>query len=475
MKSVTEIYETITSLEKGKSNFSFDLYKNIANIIWKYTEKSRPQMQENNTDERTQNIIYIGEKIYSEAIEEEDIIKILIAYCIFDFCNYEKDYFRINENKNLVEKIKKIYNSFNLNINVPNDAPYNEKKLCEILSDAEKNKNIKQRFEIMETLRNHSSTFDRIDRSMILFIQLLWKYNRNCILENIETKDTVTIELILYALEDSIEDFVKIELSGFYIRLRIASLLAYHIQSKYIQRGSEDFSKLPDYSDYYLNLFFNYKTEILENLPCLHFIHLTVFSYLFGICCAKEITLADMYISFANFTFHETTRAFSLGFMSSNSKKENLLLIGEKLLKKIKESEIKSFTDFNSYFGIFDILINYFFSIGLSKEEYINRIKESSDEIYLLQNSWDYSNLTCNWFSLWFLIISNKIYNYCFNEEKIIEAAPVLFDKRNWIALGDKENVFVNMINILKSPETEDGLLVLLNNKEVRLSLNNGE
>ena len=85
MKNVTEIYETITSLEKGKSNFSFDLYKNIANIIWKYTEKSRPQMQENNTDERTQNIIYIGEKIYSEAIEEEDIIKILIAYCIFDF------------------------------------------------------------------------------------------------------------------------------------------------------------------------------------------------------------------------------------------------------------------------------------------------------------------------------------------------------------------------------------------------------
>ena len=182
-----------------------------------------------------------------------------------------------------------------------------------------------------------------------------------------------------------------------------------------------------------------------------------------------------MYISFANFTFHETTRAFSLGFMSSNSEKENLLLIGEKLLKKIKESEIKSFTDFNSYFGFFDILINYFFFIGLSKEEYINRIKESSDEIYLLQNSWDYSNLTCNWFSLWFLIISNKIYNYCFNEEKIIEAAPVLFDKRNWIALGDKENVFVNMINILKSPETEDGILVLLNNKEVRLSLNNGE
>ena len=77
----------------------------------------------------------------------------------------------------------------------------------------------------METLRNHSNTFDRMDFTWVLFISLLWIVDRKTILETLPYKNTVTMEFILFSLDLMLEDFCNEKIENEYLEIRIASLL----------------------------------------------------------------------------------------------------------------------------------------------------------------------------------------------------------------------------------------------------------
>ena len=465
------LYQKFIILDTNKNEFPNSLYNDIANLIWKYTGKTKPQLQSENSDKKIVELFEVGKKIFEEALETDELVKLMIVLCIYDFCNFKINYSLLESKSKLLEKMKNAFSSIKLDVQIPKDAPYNEKKLHEILIEAEKTENIKQRFEVMETLRNHSNTFDRMDFTWVLFIRLLWIVDRKTILETLPYKNTVTMEFILFSLDLMLEDFCNEKIENEYLEIRIASLLSYRIENKYLRNSNNDFSKLPDLSDYYYNLFSLRGNTIVDNKDKFHFLHLNSLSYYVGCICAKQVQLCKYFLDFNNFSFDQAGQAFSKGFLD-NCNDDNLLLdIGEKILNKVLETQIKSYSTFNEYYGFLDLFINYHVALSFTKDIFLEKINELNTTISTIHNSWDFSNITKNWFLLWLLILSNKIYRYHFSIQEIEKNASNLFDKRNLLALDVAENVFENMVALLKTPEKVTEIIAWKNNNEIRLSI----
>ena len=465
------LYENFIVLDTKKNEFPKSLYKDISDLIWKYTGKTKLQFQNENFDKKTDELFEVGKKIFEEALESDELVKLMIALCIYDFCNFKINYSILESKSELLKKMKNAFSSIKLDVQIPMNAPYNEKKLHEILIEAEKTENIKQRFEVMETLRYHSNTFDKMDFTWVLFIRLLWIVERKSILEILAYKNTVTIEFILFSLDLMLEDFCNEKIENEYLEIRIASLLSYRIESKYLQNSNNDFSKLPDFSDYYYNLFSSRGNTIVENKDTFHFLHLTSLSYYMGCICAKKIQLCNYFIKFNNFSFDQTGQAFSKGFLDNYNDDKLLLDIGEKILNNVLNTEIKCYSTFNEYFGFLDLFINYHAALRFTKDIYLEKINDLNTTITSIQNSWDFSNITKKWFLLWLLILSNKIYKYKFSIQEIKKNASNLFDKRNLLSLDVSESIFANMVTLLESPENVKEIIAYKNHKEIRLSI----
>lgn len=465
------LYESFIILDTKKNEFPKSLYNDIANLIWKYTGKSKPQLQHEKTDKKIGEVFDVGKKIFEEALETDELIKLMIALCIYDFCNFKINYSLLENKFELLKKMKNAFSSINLDVQIPKNAPYNEKKLQEILIEAEKTENIKQRFEVMETLRNHSHTFDKMDFTWVLFIRLLWIIDRKTILETLQYKNTITMEFILFSLDLMLEDFCNEKIENEYLEMRIASLLSYHIEYKFLRNSNNDFSKLPDFSDYYYNLFSLRGNAIVKNKDTFHFLHLNSVSYYVGCICAKKVQLCNYFLAFNNFSFDQAGQAFSKGFLDNCNDNNLLLDIGKRILDKVLETEIKSYSTFNEYYGFLDLFLNYYVALGFTKDIFLEKINELNIMISTIHNSWEFSDITKKWFLLWLLILSNKIYKYKFSVQEIKKKASNLFDRRNALALDVAENVFENMIALLESPENVTEIIAWKNHNEIRFSI----
>ena len=129
-------------LNKKKEQYiDNDFFHQIFEIVFKYTGNYRKKIfsKEDVNFELIKDCIYIAKYYFKEGVLERSIDKILLGVIIVDFFSQNFDILEIELNRTeLVKLVSNLLTSLNINIGIPDDAPYNEKKLYAVYSEAKK-------------------------------------------------------------------------------------------------------------------------------------------------------------------------------------------------------------------------------------------------------------------------------------------------------------------------------------------------
>ena len=129
-------------LNKKKEQYiDNDFFHQIFEIVFKYTGNYRKKIfsKEDVNFELIKDCIYIAKYYFKEGVLERSIDKILLGVIIVDFFSQNFDILEIELNRTeLVKLVSNLLISMNINIGIPDDAPYNENKRYEVYSEAKK-------------------------------------------------------------------------------------------------------------------------------------------------------------------------------------------------------------------------------------------------------------------------------------------------------------------------------------------------
>lgn len=419
-------------IENEENAFSEQFFFKVHRVLFDYTTLS----QRNDFSIHYENFqkitdcIFIAKTYFDESVEEESINKIMTTLVILDY--FSQDYNLLNVERissSFKEKIFNLFDSLKIEIGIPEDAPYDERKMIEVFTDAKSNNDYNKVISVMDNLKYHSRVFDpleRITKVMIDFFQFIdFSHLKNSI---VKIKNFEKVEIVLSCLNiiDYYQNFI--ESGNDYLIIRSTKYFFDELEQQYSKNNK--ITEIPDYTRFIDFLFSNEKLNFTTYVKNLRLQYLQSYNYLFGWNLAKNKTLLQDYMNHISYRIAEAT-AFSLGFINHFEATSSSLLTIAEIEKSFFKNEIKSFTNLNYFTGFLNLFIFYYSKKYPNRDVYLRELNNSSNTICSIQNSWDFSNLQHNWIKLFYLSFANICNNYSFTDDELKENIPVLYDNRN--------------------------------------------
>lgn len=437
-------------LNKKKEQYiDNDFFHQIFEIVFKYTGNYRKKIfsKEDVNFELIKDCIYIAKYYFKEGVLERSIDKILLGVIIVDFFSQNFDILEIELNRTeLVKLVSNLLTSLNINIGIPDDAPYNEKKLYEVYSEAKKENEYNKVISIMDSLKYHSRAFDTFEYTWKILIQFVYYLDKNIILSTLlNEKSYEKIEILLSSIyiNDIFNDIIKSQ--NHYLIIRSSKYFFEELEEQYVRKNH--LTDIQDYTDYLVVIFDNEKLCFTKYIDNIRINYLQSYNYLMGWLLSKQTKYNEYYISHLCFN-GEQSAAFTLGYNSHLTDNTDAEIVTE-IEKSFFENEVKSFSPINLYSDFIDLFTYNYARSYSTREDFLQELKKCAEKIILIQNSWDFDNLQKYWIKIFYLSLSTIYTDFFFTDEEIKNNLPILFDNRNIIIQG-KENIDV-ILTMLKN------------------------
>ena len=437
--------------------FASGLFSSVCKIVRDYTGVYRNcvDLYTSEQKKKVAETISVANEILLQGCNENSIKEISVSLCIYDYFN--KSYMNeVSVSDELKKKFKEYINSLKIDINVQDNASYNEKKSVEKLYKAEQCADYKEILKFFDQIRMHSNIFLHTEPSDILLVRFIWNVDKQIVIEKLVASNPFEIEFFLYSLDGNILDiFSNLKLQeNIYLELRIKMLIFHQLDFK----GKDETAiydlcrkmPKPDIG----KLFDNFENELMY-ISAMRISHLISFNYLLGTNISKYPDRLELYLNNADFGIR-ATKAFSRGILDTLKDKNIMITLIEKIEKYFFENEIKSFDVVNKYTGYVDLFICEWCIEVHSKEDYIERLQKIANCIESQQESWNQDTVINFWIALFYGILANKNLNYDYSDSEIQQYLPVLYDKRNELIHG--ESILSNMRNLLLNPKGIKGI-----------------
>lgn len=432
--------------------FASGLFSSVCKIVRDYTGVHRNcvDLYTSEQKKKVAETISVANEILLQGCNENSIKKIIASLCIYDYFN--KSYMNeVSVSDELKKKFKEHINSLKIDINVQDNASYNEKKSVEKLYKAEQCADYKEVLKFFDQIRIHGNTFFHTELSVVLLVRFIWSIDKQIVIKRLIASNPFEIEFFLYSLDDNLLDiFSELNLQeNTYLGLRIKMLVFHQLDFKgKDETAIYDLCRKMSKTDIG-KLFDNFENE-LEYIPAMRISHLISFNYLLGTNISKYPDRLELYLNNADFGIR-ATKAFSRGILDTLKDKNIMITLIEKIEKYFFENEIKSFDVVNKYTGYVDLFICEWCIEVHSKEDYIERLQKIANCIESQQESWNQDTVINFWIALFYGILANKNLNYDYSDSEIQQYLPVLHDKRNELIHG--ESILSNMRNLLLNPK----------------------
>lgn len=437
--------------------FTSGLFSSVCKIVRDYTGVYRNcvDLYTSEQKKKVAETISVANEILLQGCNENSIKEIIASLCIYKYFN--KSYMNeVSVSDELKKKFKEHINSLKIDINVQDNASYNEKKSVEKLYKAEQCADYKEILKFFDQIRIHGNTFFHTELSVVLLVRFIWSIDKQIVIKRLIASNPFEIEFFLYSLDGNILDiFSNLKLQeNIYLELRIKMLIFHQLDSKgKNETAIYDLCRKMSKTDIG-KLFDNFENE-LEYIPAMRISHLVCFNYLLGIYISKHPDRLELHLNNADFGTR-ATKAFSCGILDAKEDENIIISLIEKIEKQFFDNEIKSFDVVNKYTGYVDLFICKWRIEVQSKENYIERLQKIANCIESQQESWNQDTVINFWIALFYGILANKNLNYDYSDSEIQQYLPVLYDKRNELIHG--ESILSNMRNLLLNPKGIKGI-----------------
>ncbi|MEE0353838.1 MAG: hypothetical protein UDP17_10890 [Treponema sp.] len=445
--------------------FASGLFSSVCKIVRDYTGVHRNcvDLYTSEQKKKVAETISVANEILLQGCNENSIKKIIASLCIYKYFN--KSYMNeVSVSDELKKKFKEHINSLKIDINVQDNASYNEKKSVEKLYKAEQCADYKEILKFFDQIKIHGNTFFHTELSVVLLVRFIWNVDKQIVIEKLVASNPFEIEFFLYSLYGNILDiFSNLKLQeNIYLELRIKMLIFHQLDSKgKDETAIYDLCRKMSKTDIG-KLFDNFENE-LEYIPAMRISHLISFNYLLGTNISKYPDRLELYLNNADFGIR-ATKAFSRGILDTLKDKNIMITLIEKIEKYFFENEIKSFDVVNKYTGYVDLFICEWCIEVHSKEDYIERLQKIANCIESQQESWNQDTVINFWIALFYGILANKNLNYDYSDSEIQQYLPILYDKRNEIIHG--ESILSDMRNLLLNPKEVTKVLIKIDSED---------
>lgn len=435
-------------LTDKKTHIDNDFFHQIFEIVSKYTGNYRKKIfsKDDVNFELIKDCIYIAKYYFKEGVLEKSIDKILLGVIIVDFFSQNFDILEIELNRTeLIGVVSNLLTSLNINIGIPDDAPYNEKKLYEVYSEAKKENEYNKVISIMDSLKYHSRAFDAFEYTWKILIQFIYYLDKNIIIATLlNEKSFEKIEILLSGIyiNDIFNEIIKSQ--NDYLIIRSSKYFFEELEELYVRKNH--LTDIQDYTDYLVALFDNEKLCFSKYIDNIRINYLQSYNYLVGWLLSKQTKYSEYYIKHLVFN-GEQSAAFTLGYNSHLTDNTDAETVTE-IEKSFFENEVKSFSPINLYSDFIDLFTYNYARSYSTRESFLQELKKCAEKIIFIQNSWDFDNLQKYWIKIFYLSLSTIYTDFFFTDEEIKNNLPILFDNRNIIIQG-KENidVIISMLN----------------------------
>lgn len=404
----------------------------------------------------------VSKSLFYEANAERNVIKLFIALAVVHALKQDiRIFFELETlSKPLLDVVKNLLSSTHFSFGLVAGAPYGESKTISQYEEAVNHNDEKVILKTMNQLKSSPNCFELIDCTWGLFFRFIFFAEKSFLSEYLENASYEDVEIALYSLRADIKDVLE----------------NYNYSSKaypflrglnYLFDFGDFFHEQMHCFPYYVNLldgFIATNSDLLSSvLDFLYIKNKKTFNFTLGVCAAKNKRNFDFYIENADFSI-DSLNCFSMGFMSIGQSKDsfisNVSLFLEKILNKISPTHI------NENLGCLRLLMNYYSLLGTSKNNYLQKLKQYSDKIKELQNSWSSEDLTKAWVELFYCSLANYILNFQYTENELLDNTSVLYDKRNYLEY-DSSSIDLIRKMLLNPKEFNDVELIHLQEKKI--------
>ena len=371
-------------------------------------------------ENKRKEILAVSKTFFLDACAEANVVKLSIALALSFALKQDISFFEIDKvSTSLKNKIRELLPEIRMSFGLTEGAPHG---VCQILSqykDAIVQDNYIVILSIMNRLISSSHAFESIDCSWRLFFRFAFFVDMSFFLKYLETASYENIEIILYSLRSDIKDVLE---NYNYSDKAYPFLRGLSYLFDFGDLILEQMHLFPFYADL-LDGFIATNSHLFSSvLDFLYIKNKKSFNSLSYIVAPAPLSLMGYYHSL---------NCFSMGFMSIGQSKDsfisNVSLFLEKILNKISPTHI------NENLGCLRLLMNYYSLLGTSKNNYLQKLKQYSDKIKELQNSWSSEDLTKAWVELFYCSLANYILNIQYTENELLDNTSVLYDKRNYL------------------------------------------
>lgn len=379
-------------------------------------------------ENKYKEILAVSKTFFLEACAEVNVVKLSIALALSFALKQDISIFEIDRvSASLKNKIRALLPEIRMSFGLAEGAPYGAHKMLSQCENAIIQGNYSVILTIMNQLKSSSYAFENIDCSWGLFFRFAFFVDMSFFLKYLETTSYENIEIILYSLRFDIKDVLE---NYNYSNKTYPFLRGLNYLFDFGDFILEQMHLFPCYADL-LDGFIATNSHLFSSvLDFLYIKNKKSFNFTLGVCAAKNKRNFDFYIENADFSI-DSLNCFSMGFMSIGQSKDsfisNVSLFLEKTLNKISPTHI------NENLGCLRLLMNYYSLLGTSKNNYLQKLKQYSDKIKELQNSWSSEDLTKAWVELFYCSLANYILNFQYTENELLDNTSVLYDKRNYL------------------------------------------
>lgn len=410
------------------------------------------------TSQKTQQIVNYAHSLYLEAIKTENIRQLLKSLYIQNILKgtiESLDFSLIS--RSFLEKIRHFFDSMSLKIGEDEDIYYGDKRIISALETAAEQKD---NFRIVYTLQSfyEHPFFDNLQNGLIsISSQLLWHIDRDYISNFLkEEKWSFKMEGSLSSLKNEYATIIPLVIDGKnqYAYIYMIKALFNDMDQK-INRKDLFLRQMPDFSTIIGEFIEHYGKCLSQKGNIFGLASSKSFNFFAGQYCSQHQNTLKEYLPLLNEVYDEAQESFCHGYLRSGDP-SRVFDDSWAILTSWASARIRYFDRPNQTCGLVQLL-----TFGLAynyktKEQYLEKMHSIFNEIDDLQYTWGERNYSQKIAIALYFTLANKQTRFVLNETEIREHAPILFDRRYEQAFGKK--LRETMLKVLQDPNSVENI-----------------
>ena len=404
--------------------------------------------------------INYAKELYLNSLNGESKEKLFKSIVIIDLVKGDFKNLDISQiSCSFLEKIEKYFQAIRLNVGVPDEACYSDKKQAKLLETAVANKDVFEIFDRVEPFLNSPDFAIILDSVIGTFARFLWIIDKAFVIEYLKECDwSFKMEVVLRALRAEFNEIIPKVIDG-------KNQYSYHYMIKFLIADLDDrlkhgcfaIERLPDHSDLF-GTFIDHCAQSLDRIRISFGLAISAsFNYFAGWFCSKHQETLKKYLPFLATIQENAQEAFTHGYIA-HGKTNKVFDDSWMILNSWVSNCIKSHCKANQYCGFIMLFIAGLAYNYTTKAEYQNRLVALLNDIDELQYSWCERNYPAKIIVVLYFILVNKKRRFSFDESEIRTHFPILLDRRYELIFG--KTLLESLLKLLKAPDSVERIVL---------------